>query len=87
MQAKGFTPRLRATTRRNPSGSQNQPATASACRNAMTDQYLSVIDSGYLSRRPSGGERISLGTVAPLGVTVESGSVFLTSQASSRPSA
>ena len=26
-------------------------------RNAMTNQYLSVIDSGYLSRRPNGGEK------------------------------
>ena len=55
-------------------------------RNAMTNQYLSVIDSGYLSRRPNGGEKTAEGTVAqlPLDVTVDSGSVFaLTSQASS----
>ena len=26
-------------------------------RNAMTNQYLSVIDLGYLSRRPNGGEK------------------------------
>ena len=52
----------------------------------MTNQYLSVIDSGYLSRRPNGGEKTAEGTVAqlPLDVTVDSGSVFaLTSQASS----
>ena len=55
-------------------------------RNAMTNQYLSVIDSGYLSRRPNGGEKTAEGTVAqlPLDVTVDSHSVFtLTSQASS----
>ena len=55
-------------------------------RNAMTNQYLSVIDSGYLSRRPNGGEKTAEGTVAqlPLDVTVDSGSVLtLTSQASS----
>ena len=55
-------------------------------RNAMTNQYLSVIDSGYLSRRPNVGEKTAEGTVAqlPLDVTVDSGSVFaLTSQASS----
>ena len=52
----------------------------------MTNQYLSVIDSGYLSRRPNVGEKTAEGTVAqlPLDVTVDSGSVFtLTSQASS----
>ena len=55
-------------------------------RNAMTNQYLSVIDSGYLSRRPNGGEKTAEGTVAqlPFDVTVNSHSVFtLTSQASS----
>lgn len=55
-------------------------------RNAATNQYLSVIDSGYLSRRPNGGAKTAKGTVAqlPLDVTVDSGSVFtLTSQASS----
>lgn len=54
-------------------------------RNAMTNQYLSVVDSGYLSRRPNGGEKTAEGTVAqlPLDVTVDSHSVFtLTSQAS-----
>lgn len=55
-------------------------------RNAMTNQYLSVIDSGYLSRRPNGGEKTAEGTVAqlPYDVTVDSHSVFtLASQASS----
>lgn len=39
-------------------------------RNAMTNQYLSVIDSGYLSRRPNGGEKTAEGTVAQLPSTL-----------------
>ena len=56
-------------------------------RNAATNQYLSVIDSGYLSRRPNGGEKTAEGTVAqlPFDVTIDSHSVFtLTAQSSSQ---
>ena len=56
-------------------------------RNAATNQYLSIIDSGYLSRRPNGGEKTAEGTVAqlPFDVTIDSHSVFtLTAQSSSQ---
>ena len=47
-------------------------------RNGLTNQYLSVIDSGYLSRRPNGGKKSAVGTIAqlPLDVTLDSSSVF-----------
>ena len=83
-----FTPTFQGDyATRNPQKWVAEPAEGGfRLRNAMTNQYLSVIDSGYLSRRPNGGEKTAEGTVAqlPLDVTVDSHSVFtLTSQASS----